>query len=212
MKKALVIILSILSFASCNKINNIYNTRQNFPNKVGYQWTYRLINSNIDSIDTVEVEIVGQGTLPNGDSANIWKYTYKYSFMTYIDSVWVSSINNDVRFYDSDNPCSTCPNQMPFERLRYVLPLSVGKSWYTTAPYGDTTKVLDQENVSVPMGTFTNVFRLSKFRGPVTNSWTTDTIYFKEHIGLVKFRQAEYSLGPVIGNGIWELIGYNFGQ
>jgi len=162
------------------------------------------------NIDTIIVEIVGQGTLPNGVSAKIWQYSYRYISHIYVDTVWVSSINNDVRIYD--NPCRTCTNQMPFERLHYILPLSVSKSWSTNVVYGDTTKVLGQESISVPAGSFSNVYCLSKVRGHMTNSWTNDTIYFKEHIGLIKLNQNEFNLGPVIGNGIWELIYYNFGH
>lgn len=197
-----LVILSI----SCKK-DITMQSNDNFPNKIGYQWVYKLTTN---SIDTVNVEIVGQGTLPNGANAKIWKYTYKYTSQTFIDTVWVSYINSDVRIYD--NPCRTCTNQMPFERLHYILPLSVGKSWFTNAAYGDTTKVLDREDISVPEGIFTNVFRLSKVRGYVTNFWTKDTIYFKEQIGLVKLSQNEFNLGPVIGNGIWELISHNFGH
>jgi len=212
--KILLLLLLTVLYTSCKK-DNIVKTQQidqqidNFPNKSGYQWTYRLATYN-GNIDTVKVEILGRGTLPNGARAKIWKYTYIYPSRTYIDNVWVSVNNNDVRIYD--NPCRTCTNQMPYERLRYVFPLSVGNSWFTSALYGDTTKVLDQESVSVPEGTFSNVFRLSKVRYPVTNSWTNNTIYFKEHIGLVKLKQNEINLGPVIGNGVWELINHNFGQ
>ncbi len=180
-----------------------------FPNKSGYQWTYRLATYN-GNIDTVKVKIVSQGILPNGANAKIWKYTYIYPSRTYTDTVWVSSNNNEVRIYDK--PCRTCTDKMPFERLRYILPLRTGNSWFTNAPYGDTTKVLDQESISVPAGTFSNAFHLSKVRGYVTNSWTNDTIYFKKHVGLVKFSQNEFNLEPLIGNGVWELISYSFGQ
>jgi hypothetical protein len=204
-KMLLFILLSDIISISCNK--DITQQNDNFPDNLGYQWTYRLTSG---SIDTVNVEIVGQGILPNGISAKIWKYTYRYISRTYVDTVWVSYIDNDVRIYD--NPCRICTNQMPFERLHYILPLRAGKFWYTNAPYGDTTKVLDQESIAVPAGTFLNVFRLSKHRGYVTNSWTNDTIYFKEQVGLVKLNQNEFNLGPVTGNGIWELINYNFEQ
>jgi len=40
-------------------------------------------------------------------------------------------------------------------------------------------------------------------QGTLTNN---DTIYFKEYIGLIKLIQHEYNLGPVPGNGKWELI------
>jgi hypothetical protein len=41
------------------------------------------------------------------------------------------------------------------------------------------------------------------------NTWAKDTIYFKEQIGLVKFSQNEFDLGPVMGNGVWELESYH---
>ncbi len=204
--KTKILLLQLFLFIlniSCTKDNS--QQIDYFPNNLGYQWIYKLTSSDID---TIKVEIVGEGTLPNGVSAKIWKYTYKLPTLIYIDTFWVSYINNDVRIYDK--PCFTCTDKMPFERLHYILPLNVGKSWFTNAAYGDTTKVLDQESISVPEGSFTNVFRLSKVRGYVTNSLTNDTIYFKEHVGLVKLNQNEFSLGPVIGNGIWELISYNF--
>lgn len=92
--------------------------------------------------------------------------------------------------------------------LRYILPFRVRSFWYTNAPYGDTTKVLKQTSVAVPAGNFTNVFCIAKTVGYVTNSWTKDTLYFKNRVGLVKFKQNEYNLGPVTGDGTWELVRY----
>ena len=75
--------------------------------------------------------------------------------------------------------------------------------------YGDSAKVLNKVNVNVPGGTFNDVFQLSKVRGYIVNTWAKDTIYFKEQIGLVKFSQNEFDLGPVMGNGVWELESYH---
>jgi len=90
-----------------------------------------------------------------------------------------------------------------------MLPFIVGNSWHTNAIYGDTTRVLKQLTVNVPSGTFNDVFQLSKTKGHIVNTWTNDTIYFKEQIGLVKFSQHEFDLGPVTGNGVWELESYH---
>jgi hypothetical protein len=190
--------------SSCEKDNQIIQIQtQNFPNQIGDRWIYRLTT---DNIDTIKVEIVGQGFLPNGKSAKIWKYTYQYPLHTYIDTLLVSSIANDVRIYG--NTCWTCPNSTPFEVLHYSFPLTIGKLWVSNTSYGDTTKVLGQVNVSVPAGAFSDVFELSHFSGGPFNAWTFDTIYFHAQIGLVKQNQNEYNLGPVIGNGTWELISY----
>ena len=199
----LIIGCIMLFFCSCR--NDILVTqKQYFPDQVGDNWTYRLSGINEG---TIQVVIAGRGKLPNGDSASLWQYTYNFTNLTSIDTVWVSISGNDVRIFD--NPCSTCTETMPYERMRYVLPLVAGNSWHTNVTYGDTTRVLKQLTVNVPSGTFNDVFQLSKVRGHIVNTWTNDTIYFKEQIGLVKFSQNEFDLGPVMGNGIWELESYH---
>jgi hypothetical protein len=193
-----------LILVGCSKDNQNVPTN-GFPNQIGDKWVYRLTESYSDTL--VQVEIVGQGTLPNGVNAKIWKYTYQNLFRNYVDTFWVSNINDDVRIYYK--PCFTCTEPMPDEKLHYIFPLSVGNSWYTIAAYGDTTKVIDKESISVPAGTFNNVFRLSKVQGYVNNSWTNDTIFFQENVGIVKLIQHEANLGPVPGDGVWELISYS---
>lgn len=198
-------ILMFFLVAIISSCKNDIQTKQTqyFPNQVGDNWTYRLSGS---SVGTIHVEIIGQGILPNGDEASLWQYTYNITNQTFIDTTWVSVIDNNVRIYNS--PCLTCTETMPIERMNYILPLNTGNSWHTNATYGDTTKVLKQLNIIVPSGKFNDVFQLSKVRGYVTNSWTKDTIYMKEKIGIVEFSQNEFNLGPVIGNGNWELVNY----
>jgi hypothetical protein len=118
----------------------------------------------------------------------------------------VSIHGNDVSIFD--NPRFAVPGTMPFEKMHYMLPFVVGNSWHTNAAYGDTTRVLNKVDVNVPGGRFRDVFQLSKVRGYVVNTWAKDTIYLKEQIGLVKFSQHEFDLGPDTGNGVWELESY----
>jgi hypothetical protein len=191
---------------SCTK--DFSNTDSEFPNRVGYEWTYLLQSDNEEA--TMQVRVVGEGTLPNGVHAKIWKYTYQFPTSTFIDTVWVCNLNQDIILYDK--PCPTCTNPMPNERMRYVLPLQTGNTWSTDAAYGDTTKVLNVLNLTVQSGSFSEVYQISHTKGYVTNSWTKDTLYFKERVGLIKFVQEEYNLGPIIGNGTWELTYYNFGR
>lgn len=199
----LLLVAVITLFYSC--LNDILVTqKQYFPDQVGDNWTYRLSGMNDE---TIQVAIVGRGKLPNGDSVSLWQYTYHFTNVTFIDTVCVSITGNDVRIFD--NPRFTEPGTMPFEKMHYILPFIVGNSWHTPATYGDTTRVLKQLTVNVPSGTFNDVFQLSKVRGHIVNTWTNDTIYFKEQIGLVKFSQNEFDLGPVMGNGVWELESYH---
>ena len=199
----LLIGLIILFFCSCR--NDILVTqKQYFPDQVGDNWTYRLSGINDG---TIQVVVIGRGKLPNGDSAGLWQYTFHFTNLTFIDTVWVSINGNDVSVFD--NPRFAVNGTMPFEKIHYMLPFIVGNSWHTNAIYGDTTRVLKQLTVNVPSGTFNDVFHLSKTKGHIVNTWTNDTIYFKEQIGLVKFSQHEFDLGPVTGNGVWELESYH---
>jgi len=202
-------LIACLSFWSCtdrgtpvNPLVSQENLIREFPNHVGDTWTYRW-TTNVGTTYSIEVQIIGQGTLPNGSSARIWTYAFENSF----DTAWVSPQGNTVIIYDK--PCWNCTNTMPHERLRYVFPLSVGNRRYTTEPRGDTTNILRLTNQTVPAGTFSDVFEISKTEGYITSSWTFDTLWFKENVGLIKKSQAEFELGAVRGNGIWELVSYS---
>ena len=74
---------------------------------------------------------------------------------------------------------------------------------------GDTTKVLANSTLTVPAGTFENTFELSKKRNYVVNAWTNNQIWFTPTVGMTKLNQGEFNLGPVIGNGIWQLANYS---
>jgi uncharacterized membrane protein (UPF0127 family) len=169
---------------------------------VGDSWTYRYRSIFDSSSHVIKVKVVGKGTLPDGERAKLWKYTYP----NYTDTLWVTSNDTVAKIYYK--PCLPCTPKMGALRLRYVLPLKVGNSWHTEAPYGDTTKVLVQKIITVPAGTFTT-FEISKTLGYVTNSWTQDTLWFKNKVGLIKKSQWEYSLGPSYGDGIWKLKSYH---
>ena len=205
MKQFGILSIGCIVFFICSCRNDFLVTQQQyFPDQIGDKWTYRLSGINAG---TIQVMIVGRGKLPNGDSASIWQYSYHYTNLNSVDTAWVTITGNDVSIFD--NPRFAIPGTMPFEKMHYMLPFIVGKSWHTNVLYGDTTRVLKQLTVNVPSDTFNDVFLLSKVRGHIVNSWTNDTIFFKEQIGLVKFSQNEFNLGPVMGNGVWELESYH---
>ncbi len=206
MKKRLlffIVLLSILNF-SCKKRE--VQADGYFPNEPGYHWTYRWIADRSEG--TIEVKILDSKKLAGGEVAKGWQYIYKNGLESYVDTVWVVSSDKDVSIYNDLDMSDS--SQFSTERLHYILPLEVGNRWYANLFQGDTTRVLNQETVSVPAGSFSNVFRISKNVGFAANAGVQDTIYFKKNIGVVKFCQHEFNLGPVPGNGVWELVDYNF--
>lgn len=69
--------------------------------------------------------------------------------------------------------------------------------------------VLTNSTITVPAGIFENTFELSKKRGYVVNAWTNNQVWFTPYTGMTKLNQGEFNLGPVIGNGIWQLANYS---
>ena len=206
MKSYLGIFFSLL-IISCNKEKNS-STTQIFPNNVGNQWVYEYKNGSTTGTQLIFVEVVGKGTLPDGQDATIWTSTLQDGANNryLIDSSFVVADNQKAVFYAA--PCRTCIPQMFDEKRRYVFPLQVGNTWFTDKFYGDTTKVLQKSTLTVPAGTFENTFQLSKTIGYVTNSFTKDTIWLTPNIGMTKYYQNQYNLGPIPGNGTWELSSY----
>lgn len=183
---------------------NVLQLIQDFPNKIGNQWIYKMTSSPY-SFDSVKVEITGQLTLPNGLNAKTWTYEYHYPSGGYLlDSLWVADSANQVLVF-----WPSCFNCVPSKKLNYILPLAVGNSWGSSIYVLDTTQVLSQAVEQVPAGTFTNVFKVAKTVGYIANSVTQDTMFIKNKVGLIKYRQFEYSLAFGYGNGLWELVSYH---
>jgi len=199
MRRIITLSLTLLLLSSCRFFSVQHNHFTNdFPNTVGDSWTYVLTDDSGNS-DILKVTIVAKGKMSNGQAATIWQYDYP----GFTDSLWVVSNDTAANFYRNPGSSST---SRPV--LALVMPLQVGNNWSTDVPYGDTTKVLSKTSISVPAGTFSPVYKISKTVGYVTNSWTKDTLWYKNKIGLLKKSQAEFSLGPLPGNGTWELKSY----
>ena len=201
-------ILLIIFLIGCQKTNNTPSV-EFFPNKVGDHWVYKYSPTLSPEIDTglINVDIVGQTTLPDGEKAKIWATRYSND-PNNIDTSYVVSVASLVKIYNGDI-CLPCTTQMPGERRRYILPFVVNNKWFSALVFGDTTRVLSELNLSTPAGIFKNTFQLSKTIGYAVNSYTIDTIFLSPNIGMTKFIQEEYSLGPFPGNGIWKLAGYS---
>ncbi|WP_298392185.1 hypothetical protein [Hydrotalea sp.] len=200
----------LIFMVSCSKENNSpsnTSSNQQFPDKVGNHWVYKY-NDGSNSEQYIFVDIVGTGILPDGQNVTIWTSTLQDATNRkyLLDSFFVVVDEQKAVFYGV--PCLTCTTQMPDEKRRYIFPLQVNNKWFTDKFFGDTTKVLNENSLTVPAGTFDSTFELSKTVGYAVNSFTKDTIWLTPNIGMTKFYQNEYSLGQLPGNGIWELLSY----
>ncbi len=183
------------------------NSLAAFPNQIGDHWVYKYSSSGSPSADTgnIQVDIVSQIYLPDGESAKVWVTKYSND-PGYPDTTLVVDSASTVKIF-FNNICPNCTDKMPEERRRYNFPLQVSDEWIN-AYYNDTTEVLNEVNLQVPAGNFPGTFQLSRTVGYATNSYTQDTIFITPAIGVTEYFQKEYGLGPFPGNGLWELASY----
>ncbi len=140
--------------------------------------------------------------MPNGEIANIW--TTKFANFT--DTSYVVSSSQEVLFYYP--PCWSCTAPMPTSKLRYIFPLQINGQWFSQKEGGDSIKVISQNSILIGKKNY-DAYLLTKIRQPAQNYSTQDTLWFVPKIGMVKLVQREYNLGPIPGNGVWELINYS---
>jgi hypothetical protein len=205
MNKYFLPVLFICFTIACHK-SSAPASNTVFPNQIGNHWLYKYSPSGNPVTDTatIQVRIVGQTILPDGESAKIWVTSYSNA-PNYPDTSLVVDSANVVKIY-FNNICPNCTNKMPELRKRYNFPLQVSDEWISNL--NDTTSVLDKLSLQVPAGNFPNTFQLSKTVGYVTNSFTKDTIFITPNVGVTKYFQDEFSLGPFPGNGLWVLASY----
>lgn len=193
-----------MAFVSCERQeddsknnDNIPESTQSFPNETGNHWKYKYTSSLSLPQQEIDVNITGD-TIIAGQNAKIWRYQFSintnFNFSRYV-------VSNDTTVVVYRN------GGFPPIYLRYLFPIVVGNAW-TCAGIGDSAHVRSQETVSVPAGNF-ETFRVSrKFYFP--GAFNFDTMCFRPRVGLIKMIQGEHeNHGPVIGNGLWELISYS---
>ena len=205
MNKYCLLLLLVGLTIACHK-SAVPASNMVFPNQVGDQWVYKYSLSGNPAADTgtIQVDVVGQTVLPDGESAKIWVTNYSNA-SNYPDTSLVVDSSSTVKIY-FNNICPNCTDKMPEEWKRYNFPLQVSDEWIYNL--NDTTTVLNELSLQVPAGNFPNTFQLSRTVGYVTNSFIRDTIFITPAVGITKYFQYEFSLGPLSGNGLWELTSY----
>ena len=120
--KSYFVLFLLLLIISCNKEGNTPpNTSSNqiFPHDVGNHWVYRYDDGYTNGDQYIYVDIVGKGTLPDGQEATIWTTTLQdaASNKYLIDSSFVVIDEQKAVFYAA--PCRTCIPQM-FDEKRKI--------------------------------------------------------------------------------------------
>ena len=168
-----------------------------FPNYVGSYWKYVRYDSlswpDTVRIDTVLVSIVDTTVLSNDETASVWVY----EFEDRPDTQYVSIVNDTVRVYRNAEPS--------YLDYIYIFPLEVGKSWGTTV--WDSSRVVDEEEITVPFGTFQKSFRVDRLATGTVDYYLSTSAWIVNKVGMVQLNRFIYGIGP-LAHDRWELLNY----
>lgn len=162
-----------------------------FPNTVGDYWKYKYVDSLSNSTSYVDVNIVGNKTLSNGQTAKIWLFT----FSDHVDTNYVYQIDDTVRFL---NIYSEIINT-------YVIPLINNNKWENSFLF-DSIEVTGQQTFALNKKNFDNSFLLNE-HGYSFNYHLTRVEWFYPNVGMLTKTRKEYNLGWS-DDSFWELVEY----
>ncbi len=193
----LILIFSAF-FIGCSKDSNqIQNQNENtnaieyFPNTVGDYWKYKYVDSLNNTSSYVDVNIVDNKILPNGQTAKIWLF----AFPDHIDTNYVYQISDTVRFLN-----------VYFDIINtYVIPLIKNNKWKNSFLF-DSIEVTDQQTFILNKKNFDSSFLLNE-HGYSFNYWIIRTEWFYPNVGMLTKNRKEYNLGWV-DDSFWELVEY----
>lgn len=198
MKKYIIrlsLFMGIIFFVSCkdNSVDNNPGAVEDFPNEQGISWFYRVIDSLNNTIDTVQVTVSGTSTLSSGEPVTVWLNAFSDS----TDSNYVLIKGDSVKIYED--------REYLIDNIKLVFPLAVGATWKGDF-VSDSSRVLDKIQLTVPAGSFNDVYVIERLYGGF-NEYFTMTIWFVPDIGIIKINRRETGFG--FQNETRELISYS---
>jgi len=176
-----------------------------FPNTVGTEWVYELVEYWGDTIvvDTVTVTIVERIDMSYRDSATIWEFEGD----EYTDTMFVAV--SDPYVFEMFDTLAV----MPFLSWTYEFPMAVGRHWgfdnvVPLANFVPGTFVDDKAPVVTPAGHFPTGFHyIAAGGGELYLSWVVNDWLVPE-VGVVKRTFLKVYDGPAITQR-WTLLSYD---
>jgi len=210
--KLIVILLSLFLALSCEKEVPLAPAKpvtiETFPNTLGSQWTYHMVD-NLQIIDSTKPEIIIDTVVASiserlkdpdtGEEATIWRYNIE-NRPTIIRPVFFKE--DTVYIYWN------WPNR---DRIGLVFPFEERDKWRTGGILsGDETTVTDVITATIPGSLFENVFVLeNKTRTTVSTDSRTITLWYVPNLGFIKIHLYEEH-SQSVGDTTWTLVDHNF--
>lgn len=179
--------------------------RVEFPHQVGSLWTYEYAKTEITgtdttlvATDTVDVIVIRDTIMANGDSATIW--VFRYSSQAKIDTQLVVMADDTILLgWDT----LSTPTAI-------ILPLDTSLTWVGGVGLTDTTTVSGPVRFSVRAGSFAETYRVQREwkgfeEGEKTDLWLVPNVgivWYTFHLQAPMLQPSEIFMR-------WELLSYD---
>ena len=166
-----------------------------FPNSIGTEWVYQLVDTLLDLVDTVRVQVVEKVQLPYLDSAMVWVFEGR----EYRDTMFIG-VDGQIVLESFDTLAV-----MPFVAWQYEFPMAVGRHWGLLT-YAPTPQVDDKAPVSTPAHYFGTGFHYLAGGGFLNDYWYVED-WLVPGVGVATRKFTRWGLGPNVHQE-WTLLGY----
>ncbi len=211
---SLFMILLVLIGSCQNSIQSDTSiSSQYFPNKVGDSWTYTVADTAYNShpalsskivTGILRVSIIDLTKFPDGTSATIWRTVWPPEVSPArppwnVDTAYVWTSGDTVKISYGVEPILFPPKSMRDIAITdiYISPLQTGKRWHLGP---DSSRIASNYTLSVPAGTFDNVYQISSGEG-------TANFYLRQDEWFVGIVQKMVSLNGTYYT--WKLVDYH---
>lgn len=199
-KKSIIFFLFAIYFlassSSCKK-TSVADINNDFPNKTGTWWKYKVFDSVNLTLDIITINILGNSTLEDGTGVKIWQI-HSLNSIRPTDTNYIYTGSDGVKFYFTKSLSSFYKS--------YKFPLVIGSYWIGTQSR-DTSKVISQSNLSVLAGTFNSSYLIERSVRYIPNGSLHEKDYFYPNVGLITRTQTQ--IGGGYSNFYWELVTYS---
>jgi hypothetical protein len=183
------------TISSTTTTTQLTGGREYYPNTDGYIWTYRVTSTSTPDVYTMRTTFDGTATV---DSVVVQARRTEYILGNQISTYEGYFRVTDAGVFGYGSPSSPTTEA----RTEFVFPLEIGSSWTTDI---STSEVVAIENVTVPLGTYNNCFKVVTSQ-PANDTYTN--VWLASNVGIVK---SEYFyLNPPTVTTTSELTSKNF--
>lgn len=180
----IVFCVLVIGLAGCNVTTSGTTTggREYFPNTDGYSWSYRTTSTSTPDVYTTRMTFDGTAAV-GSVVVQVARTEYTLGTLTNTYESYLRVTDTGVFAYGSSSYPTTEASTL------YAFPLEVGNSWTTIY---STCEVLARENVTTPLGTYNNCF---KIRSQGSSSSYGD-VWLAPNVGMVKMESVSpYAVG-----------------